>query len=248
MNLAIVDDCAADRLRLEQTLKEYGSIHRLELHTDHFSGGEALLQTYQPFAYTVVFLDIYMDGISGIETAERIRAVDEDSAIVFMTTSEEHRSAAFSVFAVGYLSKPFADAEVFRILDHILRLRTDGENRFTFSYDRQSHSLRCADIASIETDGNYLVICDRRGERYRTRMTFSYAQTQIDSRFLTLMKGIMVNMDCIEQIKKTICILQDGRTFPIHVKNEKELKQKWLNYKFAAIRKATETAGVNNGC
>ena len=45
---------------------------------------------------------------------------------------------AFDLFAVSYLSKPCSRDRVFRTLDHILRLRTDGERRFSFSFDRQS--------------------------------------------------------------------------------------------------------------
>ena len=46
-----------------------------------------LLKDYQPFRYTVIFLDIYMDGISGIETAKSIREMDDCTGIVFLTFS-----------------------------------------------------------------------------------------------------------------------------------------------------------------
>ncbi|MBQ9060651.1 MAG: hypothetical protein IJ128_05875 [Firmicutes bacterium] len=94
----------------------------------------------------------------------------------------------------------------------------------------------------------YLVICDSRGSCYRTRMTFTGAERQVDSRFLTLMKGILVNMDHIEQIKESQCIMKNGSVYPIHVKKGKEVKQKWLNYKFAVIRRETEITGVRNEC
>ena len=248
MNIAIVDDSAADRLYLEQSIRQYGAVNDLNFHFVHFSDGEALLREYEPFGYTAIFLDIFMQELSGVDTAKRLRAVDEETPIVFLTASETHRPEAFSVFASGYLSKPVSEAELFRVLDHILRIRTQPEKRFVFSYDRRSYSLPLADIVSIETDGNYLVIRDRKGQRYRTRMTFSHARTEMDARFLTLMKGIMVNMDFIAQIQNTVCTLQGGSTFPIRVKEAVELRQKWLNYKFAVIRRTTETSGVKTGC
>ena len=117
------------------------------------------------------------------------------------------------------------------------------KTRFSFSFDRQEYRLLLADIVSIETDGNYLRITDQEGKVYRTRMTFTHAQTQLDQRFLSLMKGITVNMDYIVQIKDTVCYMQGGASFPMRVKNAKELKQNWLNYKFTAIREATDIAG-----
>ena len=206
-------DSATDRRHLEQILQKYAAINQLDMNIEHFSGGEAFLNHYQPYQYTIIFLDIFMNGITGIKTAEIIRETDEESVLVFLTTSEDHRPEAFSVY-------------------------------FSFSYDRREYSLSYADIEAIETDRNYIVITDKRGASYRTRMTFSSVQEQMDARFLVLMKGIMVNMDYISQIQDTVCILRDGKTLPVQVKKKKEIQQKWLNYKFAAIRNATSRWGV----
>lgn len=236
MNIALIDDRDEDRAHLERILKEYDSIHKVGMNFSHFDSGEALLAEYQPFRFAVVFLDIYMDGISGIETAKCIRKVDDDARIVFLTTSEAFRPDAFSVFATSYLVKPCAQAQVFQTLDHIFRLRTSEEGRLSFSYDRQDFSLPYGDVVSLETDGNYLSIADKAGRIYRTRMTFSAAVEQLDSRFLVLMKGVAVNMDRVAQIQDGYCRMLDGRHLPLNVKRQAELKGQWLNYKFTKIR------------
>ena len=239
MNIALVDDFASDRLHLEAILKEYDRIHQLGMGFSHFTNGEELLEAYRPFTYTILFLDIYMGGMSGIETAKRIREMVDTAVLVFLTTSEEHRSDAFSVFASAYLSKPCSEEQVFRFLDHILRLRTANDRRFSFSFDRREYSLSFSDIVSLETDGNYLVITDSKEKKYRTRMTFSAAESQLDNRFLTLLKGIIVNMDYVQRFTENQCWMQGGAVFPLHVKHQKDLKQKWMNYKFAKIREGT---------
>ncbi len=228
---------------MERIIGEYGAVHQLAVRVDHYSSGEALLAGYEPFRYSVLFLDIYMDGISGIETARAIRAVDDDVGLVFLTTSEMHRSDAFSLFASSYLCKPCTEEQVFRTLDHIFHLRTEGEARFSFSYDRERFSLRYADIVSLQTDGNYLSVTDTAGRSYRTRMTFSAAMEQLDNRFLTLVKGIVVNMDHIAQIQDGQCRMRGGAVFPLHSKRQTELREKWLNYKFTKIREHTAELG-----
>ncbi|MBQ8094613.1 MAG: response regulator transcription factor [Clostridia bacterium] len=236
MNIAIIDDVAEDRLRLEQVLLDYRKIHQLDMIFCHFTSGEAILQNYRPFQYAVIFLDIFMADMSGIETARIIREMDDDVSIVFLTASEIHRSDAFSLFASAYLSKPVSSDRVFRTMDHLLRLKTQDGQRINISYNRQDYSLRCADIVSLEKGGNYMFIADRNGQTYRTRMTFSEAENLVDSRFLVLMKGLMVNMDFIQQIKDNQCMMLDGSVFPLHIKKSRELRQQWLNYKFASIR------------
>ena len=243
MNIALIDDRDEDRAHLERILKEYDSIHKVGMNFYHFDSGEALLAEYQPFRFAVVFLDIYMDGISGIETAKCIRKVDDDARIVFLTTSEAFRPDAFSVFATSYLVKPCAQAQVFQTLDHIFRLRTSEEGRLSFSYDRQDFSLPYGDVVSLETDGNYLSIADKAGRIYRTRMTFSAAVEQLDSRFLVLMKGVAVNMDQVAQIQDGYCRMLDGRRLPLHVKRQAALRDQWLNYKFTRIRENSTALG-----
>ena len=127
MNIAIVDDSATDRRHLEQILQKYAAINQLDMNIEHFSGGEAFLNHYQPYQYTIIFLDIFMNGITGIKTAEIIRETDEESVLVFLTTSEDHRPEAFSVFATTYISKPSSREAIFRALDHILHCRTEKE-------------------------------------------------------------------------------------------------------------------------
>ena len=243
MRIALVDDLQADRIALEQLLQEYDSIHQIGFSFSHFASGEALLTAYQPYKFAVIFLDVYMDGISGTEAAQRIRAVDDDVALVFLTVSEVHRPDAFSVFATTYLNKPCSSEQVFRTMDHILRFRTDHKAYFSFSFDRKDYSLPYSEIVSLNSDGNYIIIVDRHGKSYRTRMTFSVAEDHLDSRFLTLIKGVSVNMDCIVQFSDRSCILQSGAEFPIQVKRKKDLQQKWLNYKFTKIRQANTALG-----
>ena len=238
IHIALAFNAEADRLRLEHILQEYAAIHQLDMRFSQFTGGEALLRGFAPYRFGVIFLDALIDDLSGIEAAKVIRRADDDVRLVFVTESEAYRREAFSLFATAYLSKPCAEEEVFRVLDHIFRMRTEHEKRFSFSFDRRYYSLPFSSLVSLETSGNYLSIVDMDGNRYRTRMTFSAATQQLDSRFLTLQKGIIVNMDHIVQISESHCEMRGGALFPIHVKNQKELRQKWQNYSFARLREA----------
>lgn len=243
MNIALIDDNPKDRNDLELILKEYDAIHHFDMNTDSFSDGRSFLEQYHPFQYTIIFLDIYMDGLDGIETARQIRSQDDEVFLVFLTSSNDHRPEAFPLFASSYLSKPCSQEEVFRTLDHLFRLRTQIEKRFSFSYNRKDYSLRYSDIVSLESDRNYLQIKDSKGNVYRTRMTFSSAEAKMDGRFLTLIKGIIVNMDYIAQICDNCCQMQDGTFFPISIKKQKVLQKTLLNYKFSKIRSESLSAG-----
>ena len=240
MNIALVDDIAADLDKLESCLSEYASINRLELDLHRFSCAEQLLAGYRPLKFTVIFLDIYMDGMNGIEAAEKIREIDADTLLVFLTTSEEHRAHAFRFHAYDYLHKPYKQADVFRTMDHILRLHTEeNSSRFSFTSERKTYSLRYSDLVYLETDKNYIFIQDKTGKTWRTRMTFSAAESQLsgDPRFLTILRGVIVNMDYVKQISDDTCHLSSGVQLPVSTRNAKSLRQMLHNYHFLKIRR-----------
>ncbi len=90
--------------------------HNLQYGTlDRFSSGEDFLGAFTPGKYDLIFLDIYMDGITGMETAKRIRQTDHDCRIIFITISPEFAVESYNVNASFYLLKPIGkDGGFFR--------------------------------------------------------------------------------------------------------------------------------------
>ena len=81
MNIAIVDDMSIERKVLMKILQDYADQNHIEITLMPFSCAEELLADYHPLQYTILFLDIYMDGMTGVEAAEKIRLSDPDTYI-----------------------------------------------------------------------------------------------------------------------------------------------------------------------
>ena len=92
MKAAIIDDLETCREDLQKCLHQYFSEHYAgeTPSVKEFSSGEEFLSQFQPEAWDIIFIDQYMDGLSGIETARKIRERDKLAALVFVTTSESH--------------------------------------------------------------------------------------------------------------------------------------------------------------
>ena len=102
MKVLLVDDEAPARLRLRQLLER---IDGTEIVGEAGSGEEAVAACarLQP---ELVFLDIRMPGMDGLEAARHIQGLEEPPAVIFVTAFEEHALAAFEARAAGYLLKP----------------------------------------------------------------------------------------------------------------------------------------------
>ena len=110
--IAVVDDLERDRAWLAEKLADYMARDRLEYELTAFASGEgfsAALEQGQRF--NLVFMDIYMDGITGIEAAQALRARDMDCKLVFLTTSEDFMRQGFSLNSAHYLIKPVKDED-----------------------------------------------------------------------------------------------------------------------------------------
>ena len=92
MRIAIVDDIASERTLLRDRLEQ--QLGRRGVHADltEFENGETFLKAAKERPFTVLFLDIYMDGANGIEIARELRGFDPDCLLIFTTTSTDKKN------------------------------------------------------------------------------------------------------------------------------------------------------------
>ena len=241
MNLALVDDMPLEIERIRFFLQKYAAANGLQLDIDCFSSAEELLSGYHPFQYTAIFMDIYLEGMSGVAAAGEIRAMDHDVLLIFLTSSAEHMPDAFRYHAYDYIQKPAEADRLFMVMDDILKKHADRVSALSFSSDRTHYCIPCSDIAALRSVDHYLEILDKNNVVYKTRMTFSSAASLLseDSRFLLILRGVLVNMDYILSLEDGICHLPHNRLLPVNVRNRKKIEQTWKNYIFAKDRSMT---------
>lgn len=246
MNIAIVDDLQKEKDILKAHLNDYAAYNHLSLSLHCFSSGEEFLENFQPFQYTAVFMDIYMEGMTGIETALRMRELDTEIFLIFLTTSPEHMAEAFSCHAYDYLLKPTQQSRVFKVLDDFMKLQTKTEEKISFQYESKASSLPYSDIVAVCSQGHNTRITDREGRTYIPRISFGSVQKplQEDSRFLLLLRGVLVNMDYIIDFVGGDCRLKGNLSLPVSSRNRSKIEQIWHNYTFRQIRKESSARRI----
>ena len=85
-----------------------------------YESGETFLEAARKAPFTAAFLDIYMDGMAGMEAAKKLRKTNTDCLLVFTTTSTDHALEGFQVRALHYLVKPFTEADIDALTDELL--------------------------------------------------------------------------------------------------------------------------------
>ena len=95
MRIAIVDDLDAERAQLKERLVRQLRARGTEAELLEFDSGEAFLAAENEQRFSAAFLDIYMEGLSGMEAAKELRKTDADCLLVFTTTSTDHALEGF---------------------------------------------------------------------------------------------------------------------------------------------------------
>lgn len=241
MNIAIVDDEQTEINSFRSVIKEYSHIANVEITVSAFHSAEEFLKAYRPLAYTAVFMDIFMSGMTGVDAARKILEADRRAIIIFFTSSDGFMGDAFSIHAYDYIEKPAEKTRIFKVMDDVLMKKTayDGTPRLSFTSGRQDISLPYTDIMYIRTsERNYLEILEVPGRSYKTRLPFSGVQAELskEKRFITITRGVIVNLDFVNNVEDQVCITEDGERFPIASNLSGDLKNIWQNYQLDSLR------------
>ena len=150
MRIAIVDDLAAERTLLKDRLEWQLQRRNVQADILEYESGETFLEAARKAPFTVAFLDIYMDGMTGMEAAKKLRETNTDCLLVFTTTSTDHALEGFQVRALHYLVKPFSEEELSALLAEMLARLPRPEPVLTVKVSGSDVRLCYRDIISAE--------------------------------------------------------------------------------------------------
>lgn len=165
--IVVCDDRLEDRGQLCTLLQELCPNAELET----FTSGEALLwQLAEGKRFDLFFLDIFMDGVSGIETARQIRSKDGDALIVFASTSDDFYRESYDLFAFHYLIKPITGEMLSPVVRRAVeQLQREEEQTILVNCNRQIHSLRISQLLYIASNNHNLYFHMIDGELFEIR-------------------------------------------------------------------------------
>ncbi|WP_456372723.1 LytR/AlgR family response regulator transcription factor [Thiolapillus sp.] len=168
MKILIVDDERLARQRLYTLLQELGIDPKCIWEAEN---GEQAVQLCEQQEIDLVFMDIHMPGMDGLDAAARIVRQELPPAIVFTTAYSEHALDAFEVHAVDYLLKPIRREKLAAALEKVTRLTRPllqreevAEQWITSKYRGGVQRIPLSDVYYFRADSKYVVARHRNGE------------------------------------------------------------------------------------
>jgi two-component system response regulator AlgR len=215
VNVLIVDDEPPARARLRQLLEDDGR-HAV---VGEAQNGRQALELCAKLAPDVVLLDISMPGLSGIETARHLNALEKPPAVIFTTAYDEYAVEAFDARAIGYVLKPVRRERLERALEHAARLSNAVLSEMVApegSRERRQHVCARArgelklipigDVYCFIADQKYVRACHRGGEDLLDD-SLRTLEEEFADRFVRIHRGALVAVANVDALRRAA----DGR-------------------------------------
>lgn len=244
LNIAICDDEETIRVYIKKLIERQSKDCRIM----EFSSGEELLRFWQTKdcgQIDILFLDISMDGVDGMEIAEQIRNWKEEREeplwgslplLIFVTGYPEYMPKAFSVNAFQYLVKPIDEKEFENAFAQALRecryldTKKNVEPReILVRTGSITRSVPVDDIYYIESS-NRKIILVMRDEEIGCYGQIGGMERELQEGFFRIHRGYLVNMKYVESYSRTEVRMKNGGRLLISKYKYQNFVKAYLEY------------------
>lgn len=234
MRIAICDDEKGVIDLISGFVNEWSALKRLPSppRIFEFNNAESFLFHWSPETnFDIVFLDIKMGNMTGVELAKLIRKIDQSIQIVFVTGSREYVLEGYEVDALHYLMKPLKREDLFKCLDKASRKMSKlDEQSLLVTIQKKTYRLPYSSILYFESFDNATVAHTTNGD-YKFRQRIGSLEAELDpSQFVSVHRSFIVGIAHIREIGKKNLTLDGGFELPISQARWQEVNRVFFEF------------------
>lgn len=235
IKIAICDDLNSERTLLLNYLTEYLDINNILADIDQYSSGEGFLNSDYK-SYNLIFMDIFMSGINGMETAKKLIENNHQTQIIFCSTSTEYAAESYDVSALHYLVKPIDKEKLFKVLDRFFSTYTKLKT-ITVKVGRTEEDIYIQDILYVESNNHKCIIHTTNGDISASISMSNLAEMLLPYDFIKPVRYAIVALNQITNIPTDTIVLSNGVTFSVGRKERENVKKAFTDYKWKTMQR-----------
>ncbi len=204
----------------------------LECEVDLYSTDDPLklLEYIKTNPVDVLFLDIDMPKINGMDIAQTLLNSDIKTLLVFVTSYDALVYKSFKYHPFGFIRKTFFNEEILGVAKGIIEEIQKNTDTFSFKTNEGFNRIKLNEILYFESESNYLNL-HTENSIYKFRSTISSIEKELSPKgFIRVHKGFLVNEKHIYSIKSDKIILSNNDILPIGRTNRDAVKAVILRY------------------
>lgn len=223
INVCIVEDELEQANLLKSYIEKYSANNNEQFSIHYLPDGVDLVDDYNG-QFDIILLDIQMRHLDGMAAAEKIRKVDLDVIIIFITSTVQYAVQGYSVDALGYVLKPVPYAQFEQLFDKaIIRVKAKQKHVYVkVSVDDKQLKLDCDSIYFIESQRNNVIIHCKDQDYVTAGPLKRFEEMLLSHGFSKCHNAYLINLSCVEAVQKEEVILTSGVILPISRAKKKE--------------------------
>ncbi len=231
MRIAVCDDCMEDALFLKKFLEG----HEVGVYSDT----DSLLADIENkrMQYDLYLLDIFMEeSMNGIELAERLRKVQEEAVICFISTSDDFYREAYDLYAIQYLIKPVQEESLTRLLLKVQKIiARDSEKKLIYTWWGKSGAIPYGKIRYISSRGHTLSIYCTDGKIQESTGKLNDLEHQVcGDTLIRCHQSFIVNMYHVEGLSGTDLTVA-GEQIPVSRRYYDKVRKRYREILFEEV-------------
>ena len=229
IRIAICEDEKETQCLIESYLYNILKNINIEYEIQKYSLGEELLESNLK-NIDILLLDIQMGQINGMDTARKIREVDNKMEIIFITSLIDYVQEGYEVKAYRYLLKPIKEEELKKHITTCIKEIENKNNYIIIKNKANAYKICTAEIKYIEVQKKNMLIHTINKD---FEVVYSLEKIEKDlklDKFIRCHKSFLINLDYVENIKVNTAILESKEEVPVSRYRYKEVKEKFLKF------------------
>ncbi|WP_313342681.1 LytTR family DNA-binding domain-containing protein [Sedimentibacter sp.] len=210
INIAVCDDSKEYSEIITEIIKKVVN-NRTNCEVSTFNSGHDLVQAFKENKFDIIFLDMEMPEINGIETGLKIREMSDKATIFYLTSHKEYAYESYSVGARNYLLKPVSFSIIEKVLDECL-IELGGSLNYLDVKDIRGiiHRIPIDDVTHIlrKKEDRKLHIYYLDNKEIIVSQTLESVEKKLsdNENIIRSSKSCLVNFNNIKEINKNIII------------------------------------------
>lgn len=205
--IAIVEDEKEFRDQLKDYLKQYEGENGVAFHVSEFKDGVQILENYQK-NYDLIILDIEMPELNGMDAAEKIRELDEDVVIMFITNMAQYAIRGYSVGALDFVMKPITYYTfALKVTRALKRVPKKEKGSIVLNLPEGMKTIEAKQIYYVEVQNRILHYYTDEGE-IEVRGTLQSAEEALSKHsFVKCNHWYIVNLAHVKEVNRNIAVV-----------------------------------------
>lgn len=229
LQITIVDDESDERENLKEYCKRFLSEKKQQYSLFCFSSAEEYLAAH--IRQDIIIFDVDMPGMNGIEAAKRVREIDSDVIILFVTKIAQYAINGYEVDAIDYVLKPLSYFDFVLKMEKIMKRLAKGKS-FTLTLDTVDgiRPFSVAKIYYVDVMLHYINIHTDEGV-FKARGSMRDIEKALSVYFFARChKSYVVNLKHVRTIRPAEVELSNGEVLPLGRTQKENFMQEYVRY------------------